>query len=320
MPSKWKGTNWTETAEGSPDIAMVRDGTRLKRTFKVEWDRAATGLAQRDFIGYSKVQLGFGAKWFINRELPFVYPRILNSAGNPFLYCVSCPALRGVGPLGKDADGVQTFQHGLLDLEFRTLPYNVLRNEDILGVGDFIQVPDEGLFGTDPTKRRYVTRLTKPAGKILSLPRGMMRVVNADAAKRTPIPEGIPFRQASATIVYIWHDVPEAGVPNATIQTSLNTINNAAFDVYAAGTLLFETVDIKPTVSPLGDRTADVQYTLKWLPNLSADGTTARGHNWILRKVAGGMDYVQVTSDGTLAGTPPYRSSDLADLFRPPQD
>ena len=55
-----------------------------------------------------------------------------------------------------------------------------------------------------------------------------------------------------------------------------------------------------------------------------APGTIARGHNWILRRLTDGkLDYVQVSSSvdgaGAATGSPPYRTSDFADLFRPPQ-
>src|SRR5262245_48690435 len=131
LEALWKSTPYNETAEGSPMLSMVADGSRLQRTFKVYWQddivgSAVDGTAQQDFIGYAHVETHATGKRYIARETPFVFPHIRNQAGNPYLYCVACPGMRGVSPLGADAAKVQTYVHALLDLEFRSLQYRIL--------------------------------------------------------------------------------------------------------------------------------------------------------------------------------------------------
>ena len=46
-----------------------------------------------------------------------------------------------------------------------------------------------------------------------------------------------------------------------------------------------------------------------------AANSVARGHNWIIRRVGGVLDYWRVTSDGTAAGTAPYATSDFAGRY-----
>lgn len=323
LKSLWRKTPYNETAEGSPDLAMVKDGTRMRRTVKVLWEdpvdgSAKDGTAQRDFIGHATVKVAAGGKRYISRETPFPYPHLKNSSDLPYLYCVGAPVMRGVGPQGADDEAVQSFAHALLDLEFRSLPYPILTDAEVLGVGDWAGIPDEGRFGADGTKRRYTTRMVKPGGKIIVLPQGMMKVVDGSASG-IPIREGLPFRQASAQVTYVHHDVPEDGVPLRLLEARYNTINSVEFDGWTAETLLFEQADIKPMVSALGDKIADVQLTFKWLPNYSPVSSVAKGHNYILRRVGGVLDYYLVTSTGAAGGTKPYRTADHSDLFRPDQ-
>src|SRR5438105_1859288 len=114
LKTLWGKTRFNETAEGSPELALAQDGSRTRRTVKVLWGpgdgSASDGSAQKDFIGYAEIKTDAASgKKYISRRTPYFYWRCFNTAGDRWLYCVSAPIARGVGPLGAADDAVQTF-------------------------------------------------------------------------------------------------------------------------------------------------------------------------------------------------------------------
>lgn len=333
----WKSTRYVEFAEGTPKGSFALDSGRVPRRIKVEWDPFQNLIQQAiiDFLGYAELRVTGGVTW-IHRETPHKYRNFPNRSGDFWLWCTSVPGIEGIAPLSKDDNDTQTYRLAELQLQYTSLTYKIVEDSATLGTtGMWSGIPDEARL------LRYVTRLPKPMGKILTLPQGMMRVqgpfdqpggTNAYGAKPGIIREGLPFRVGGAKLTYIHHVRPD--VPSAAIQNCLNTVNNAVFDgFYPAETLLFEDVDIKPFNSPLGDRVYDIHYFFKYQPNVSPVSKVARGHNFVLRKVITAlgppvtavMDYVPITTDGQARNSAtdptntPFRLTDFNSLFRPDQ-
>jgi hypothetical protein len=332
-----------EKVPESPREVWATDGSRMTRDFVIAGDTDTRIKAAADFLGFSRL-VGAGddngPPYYISRQLPHGYPYI-TEAETFFLYAQSIPDGRplGVGQAqpfsldGVDATGAD-YTNYLMTVEYRTLSYDV-RTDDALRTttGPLSGLPDEGnalanapAFGpgvlgvSAAAAGRYITRTARPGGKFLVLRQGMMRYT----FDQKPVPEGIPYAVPFSTLSYTWHQVPEGGVPNLAIEKALGTLNNARFDGYPAETLLLTNAVPRPYRNPFGERNYDVEYTFRYQPNVSPVTNAPQGQNTILRVNAGVIDYVSITSNGTFpppvgTGTPPYRLTDFAALFRPDQ-
>ncbi len=183
--------------------------------------------------------------------------------------------------------------------------------------------PDEGYWlaqGNGQVGGRYVTREDEPGGYPQTIPRGFLHYQDTDVV----IPEGImkvvPTIQRSLT----WHMIPRSAVPVGAIISQQGTVNNAAFDGYPAGTLLFDGVKPRRYRDPRLNRVIDLQYRFSCKPNVNRFGGLL-GWNSALEFIPQNganpafVDYVNLWSDTGGRGSPPYRSSNFATLFRPPQ-
>lgn len=313
--------HYADMAEDCIEPQLVLDAGRLRRVVKVLWEDLER--AMRGFLGFSQVRTTGGVRW-LHRKTPDAYPRFLTLQGKPTLFCVGAGPAQGLRPQGQDADGTQGFVWAKLPLEYRTLPYEILPDNEVLGTAEpFGGLPDES------SGLRYVYPHFDDAGRIMSLPQGMMQVANADARLRTPIRQGIPFRQAAGTLTVTHYLLPE--LPLATLAQAENRINSVEFFGYPAETLLLRGYRYRRQRSPLGDFVYQLDLIFDYLPNWSPVDGTAKGHNRILRRqntvyvavgppAPGVLDYYLVTSDGTVDGTKAmFRQFDMTEVLRPDQ-
>jgi hypothetical protein len=268
--------------------------------------------AVKAFVGYAQVKTLGGVR-YIHRHIPDPYPRFYGLTGRPTLWCVSAGPATGVRAVGVHQDDTQQFVWARLPLEYRTLSYDIKPDEEVLGIAEpFGNLPDES------TGARYVTPLFESAGKIISLPQGMMQIANADPALRIPIRQGIPIRQAAGTLHLTHHLLPE--LPLGVLQAAENRINSTEFFGYPAQTLLLSGYRYRRQRSPIGDFVYTLELSFSYLPNWSPVDGTAKGWNRILRKIAGVLDYRLATADGTVDDTKAmFRQFDMHEVLNPDQ-
>lgn len=109
---------------------------------------------------------------------------------------------------------------------------------------------------------RYVTRYFRPGMRMRVLPYGTVHW-NSD---NMTIREGAAFNEATADVRYVWHLVPEAGVPFGAIQACINQTNGWWFDGFPIGTLLLAGADLRRSIGPLGDVLYNLEYCFSYLP------------------------------------------------------
>jgi hypothetical protein len=214
--------------------------------------------------------------------------------------------------------------------EYRSLPYDIHEDESVLATAGELYVsvaeayPDEG----DALRRgwavsRYVSKLVEPGGRVIPLRNGCFYYVGVATAGGKDIPtlEPFPFNETLQHVNYVWHQVPLEGYPIKAVQTQLNTVNDAIFDGYPKGTLLFIDARETPRRDPFGQRTLDATYRFLFAPRCNAGLVGPLGHNAILRvdRILGPR-WTLVSTDATNgADKLPYRATDFSKLFHPDQ-
>lgn len=317
-----------ESSEASPQEAYDPTSGRATRKILVHWeDREIARLA---FMGHPVLQgnnpaTGLGG-WIV-RIPPHRYPNDQN------LYVQGQPQVEPIGFRGRDNPDTDTldisrYEWAKLTLTYTNVTYNILSDAEV----DFGDNPDEGAALAAGISR-YITKTVHPGGKIMNLNRGFMRRVTNDMGI---VPEGIPVYFPTLDVTYTHHMVPLRAVPLQAIQNSLGTLNHDTFDGEPAGCMLLQSAEpSRPMMAPDGTRVCDLQikFRIQYNVGLYVDpedktvkGPRINGHNFILfmdrvpeSPTKGKLLWCMVTSDGTKDGTPPYRSTDMAKLFKPDQ-
>lgn len=320
---QWRSTRYTTFEPESPRASLSADGrNRLVARYDIEWDSESIGQAVDDFVGYPLVKTGKNGATlvkYITRVTPHPYAYRFTATPEysnvPALFCTGLdPVAQGTST--PDAFRGNEFGRAAIascNATYESLTYDIATDTEVRESDGFPHDANDTIF-------RYITRQWKPAGKVLSLGYGFMRVRDdAVAANRLPIKGGIPLNVPAAELAYTWHQVPEDGIPSGTIQSTLGAINSVAFDDYTAETLLLLSADLRRYRHPVGVRLVDITYRMKWLPNINPADGLAKGHNFVPRVIAGAVVMKEITSDGTNAGNRPYRKLPFKPLFRPTQ-
>lgn len=315
----WRSTTYVEKA-GSPEVTLAVDGrNRAQRTIFIDY----TMLRQcaEDFLGWPAVaneKAGNGGviTSYITRTPPHALPMGFSTVySDTIMHCTgisSKPIGKPSADLTEPLDIIGTGAKAEVVLEYESLPYRVASDADVLDPSDLL--PSDALGDT-----RYITKLWRPTGKIITLRNGMLKYV-PDAV---PLDQGFPLNVAGAELVWIWHQVPIDGFPRVAIQNSLGKVNSVTYGVGAfksidAETLLLISADLRPTYwHPAGVRCTDITYRFLYQPNLSPGTTTARGHNWMYRVVGGAITLSKVTDTGAAGGNAPFGPGFFYTLFRP---
>lgn len=310
---------WALGNQSSVEVQAANDGTRVTAAVFVDWE--AISRATADFVGFP-VLGGDGVNNWIARSIPLAYPDFTDLFGVPFCYAVSCSRIEGVGAIGRTASGAALYNVAKMSLVFSSLTYKIRRD------GDPLLVDGLGLNPDESTLLRYVTGpIWKPFSRQITLRRGLLKAVAnvGDPAIKNTITEGIGLPEPGAEISYIWHGIPAAAFPILAISQAAGTVNDAQFDIFFPGTLLYETTNVIRHVSAIGDDILDLEHKFKFLPRPDKTGIP-QGWNSLLTYLTTSAtsfvpeyDYRLYTLDGSILGTPAFRTSSFEKLFRPDQ-
>jgi hypothetical protein len=330
----WRGWEfWDDTpfqGGGGPMFQFADDASRIERPIQFRnWQLLPYFV--RDMLG--DVYSLFGR---IYRLTPHHYDLFLTPDGQrPWLYAKAIQRLEGKSP----TPGLQFLNAGpffdmaLLRVTYVDLTYEVLEDFDY----KMIFVPESGqanpLAGghDEATLARYVTRIPRPLGHVVSLPRALPRWVLEDGDKgytvspQTPGPalfEGVGKVEPGMTLEYIWHMIPRNNIPWTAIRNCMGKLNMFSFDsgLWPKGTLLMEPPEIMPVTSPTGRRTANIKYRFQYVARINNAGEE-KGWNYQLRvtpRASGSdiLDYRAITMSGLSTGDPTHKFADFAYLFR----
>jgi hypothetical protein len=347
--------SWVTPDVGGPDVQLANNGSRLTAAAMLNYDHLNTFI--RQMIGFPEIETVFPngqPARYIKRNIPYVWPDLLDNNGEPFLFCQSVQRVEGVGPIGKyPLTGTPRYEFAKVWLTFASVPYGILHDEaprlyrdfnagDPGGTPYWDTATSENLAPDESTLARYVATGGDPFDRAISIPTGLMRVVYepGDLIPRTGTPpfreqniggEPGPFVTESMGIVepgwdrvYTHHHVPE--VPNRTITVAMGKVNEFEFNGFPPGTLLCIAPKVRPFNSALGTIIFDIDYRFRYVAKtLEAGGPRVVGHNWFLRRAVRGtptepdadVDYRRITLNGLPGGRPVYRSFDFRKLFRP---
>lgn len=326
----------SNTGVGPGEETMMADQARASLVAQVPYDqrhRFADAV-----VGYSYASIeGPHNKRVLRRVPPLQYP------DHPEMYCVGITRSEGWSPRGATEPVVKppainkaaplfvakAYQQpdylvAKMVLQFATLPYPVRGDDAVLSLdANWVGLPDDGDALASAGTRRYIRRDFRPAGKLTTLPQAFLYYVGTNPAR--PVLQALASKFIpAADISYTWVDIPEEFIPFDAITACMGAVNDDEFDGFAAETLLLQQPQVRPTVSPLGRRTATLVYTMRYLPNWDDAAGVARGHNYFLRVTpTGTLEYAAVSTIGTggpgaavAGGTKPYRTADFRDLFR----
>lgn len=317
----------------NPDEAFSDNNSRIRELIDV-WPGTADArvTAYSTFLGGSSLQDNGTQRW-ISRQRPKPYSPFLSAAtGTPFLFCTSIMGGRpfGVGtpaaPLAS-REAVDAAQGtGRMEVIYTTLPYQVLADTAVLaGSGPLNGKPDEGwvLANSGITATRYIEKQIDHGGKFFTVRAGAIWVQIPGGARKV-LNMGIPVSEPTQTITYIQYGIPLAAFPQNAIQKTMGRVNDALFDGYAAGTLLYLGCGLRQYNNPFGQRVIDAAHRMLYKPATGFTDNVAHGHNYILEvyKDPGTgvptIDYLQMWTDKA-AGSQPYKAMPMDAVFRPDQ-
>lgn len=348
------------TAERRGDRAFVPRSPRATRTFQLRAlsvsypvTDATIFAGVKKLVGFAKVQSevvsGTTRRW-IERTLPDPYPVIedadVNPDDYPGLFCYSVPRVvpmtYGIAdtngwPKHISPGGVWMTAH------YEALPFFLREDADVLAQSGPLSndtpsgatsKPDEGdaLRRGWGTYSRFVLKDDQPASRTITLPGGMVLYADPDGyiAANTPVHQGVPWVQYKRSIKYTWFGVPISAIPDTTISLLSNNVNDAEFDGYPAGTLLYISTSIQRYQGPLFNWLADITHHMAFMPNYDKINLLNKyygGWNSIPALVTTGLGarrvrMAKISADGNAptGDNALFKPGDLTGLFRPPQE
>ncbi len=332
-------------------------GSSVQRVFQSDWQKHAGDI--QSLIGFQSVKTAVNGagrtRYYISRSIPMPDPEY------PNLFCGQIPRSQGVQLRGTQVvqpnESVAKYTQAKLTLAFKSYLFRILPDAAVSKAGGILGSFGAGGTGGVPTEAdglltvgqnnavptRYVTKMQRPSSRVITLRRGVMRIVQPiTGAPGAQIPEGLPLSEGRTTLTYTWHNVPEAGVPINAIGACLGTINSVPIAGYPAQTLLFDSVDIRPDLDIVGDLMYQVQYQFVYAPNCDRldPARTPLGWNYVLYYnpalpfsvtsilppplnvlfAKPFLNYLLVTSDGTVLGQKSYALTNFGALFVPDQN
>lgn len=313
-------------SQGGIEVQLANDASRITAPVQVAWEDWQ--VAAQSFVGYPRLVEAGGIRW-ISRNLPLPYYSLANPDGDHWLYATSVSRVEGISPDGTDSEGCPAYKKARIWLVFNSVTYDILPDDSSLLMGSLgSTAADEG------TLKRYVSGpFWQHKNRQISLRRGVFKSVwqtgdpttGSGAHITNTLLEGLGFPEPGAEVTYIWHQVPASALPLVAIANCMGKVNSTQFDLFPAGTLLYENPGVRHYVSAVGQPTVDVTQRFTWMPRVARYGTAVqRGWNWMLTflKSASGVatphyDYREYKLNGT--GANPFASADFTSLFRPDQ-
>lgn len=318
-PLMFRSTEYVES-EDSPKGGYYFD--RGQVTCRIMVDHMARAQAVLDFAGSVQVNYDGGGQGYLTRVLPHALP------ARPWMYVQAVPneeplGLRGVTDEFGDGTGQSVYDLCELTLNYVMPTYKLKEDDDVLAsTGPLAGKPDEGYALQEGYQdSRYVTRVKKYSSRILVLNKGMLKDQDGKI-----IVEGVPFPEPGGEVQYTWHQVPEECLPELVWMANSGRVNDATFDGYPAGTLLFDgNVEVRPSPNPItGQVLTDVVYRFKLAFKADPADGTIYGHNYVYRLVTNPPALARlrprlVTTDavGSALGSRMFPNLDFKKLFRP---
>ncbi len=299
----------------SPKFTLEMDRSSASRVVETSWSN--WGRFAQCVLGYATLGVDENGKPGLSRAFPWSIP-INNTSNRRFLFA-SKIEIEGIGTptpagsacvIGSDNNAMAWYERARHTITFDTRTYDILADEQ-MGVaiqtttggggapGDAQLPPPSGI--DESRLVRYVTKIVKPAGEFLTLDSSAYYYAGLLVGGNiVPMSRGQNKVIGSYNVSITWHLVPKEAVPselynpncvNKAIDKCLGRVNRADFDGMKQGTMLLMAVELKPMVSPLGDRVFDITYMFKYFsPSATAKYNPANvpGHNHIYRSIGGG--------------------------------
>ena len=293
--------------KGSPHEAYVGHQGKAVRKFRVAWPSRWKFL--QTFIGYSWVNLAGTASAHIIRVPPQAHPVTVDVPGQgsfdqPWLYAQDVESIEGMepDPVGfPQLDDEDTpYKNAAVTVAYESLTFRVLDDE---AMKDNSYTHDgtptgrpEDFAGGRP--RRYLTKVIQPTAEYLKMSFGVFVFVANDPVtgkKWQPASLGQGKIIPAAEVLYQWHQFPTYKTTVAdeatrvyyppAVKTHLGTVNDAEFDGYNKGTLLFTAFEYKPYRMIGGHVSGDLVYKMKHFEPNSLTGSISNttGHNYFIR-------------------------------------
>lgn len=331
----WRSTRYMDK-DGSPEFNLFFDRGSISRTIWVAHQDVEQAIL--DFCGITTIidntSIG-GTHRALKRIIPANYPR------RQSMYVQGVPnvtphALRerlpaedgGVLPAhfrGRETDDTPIYKMAEIVLQYVMPTFKMKTDEEILITDDtdpMQNLPDEGqALATGHKNSRYITKQVKLSGKMLTIPRGILK-----GSDNKLILEAIAINEHVADYIYTWHQVPEAALPTLTWILATNVVNDAVFDGHPIGTLLCcGDPELKMNPNPISQQIEyDVTYHFKSLRIFDKyplpDGSI-KGHNYVRRKVITSIEPLVTVFRPDLFTGPDgeliFRPFDFRRLFRP---
>lgn len=335
--------------EPSPIELWAADSARAFRNFYVLNASQLRRLqAAKALLGYGKTKLDSATgRTYLSRRLPAAYPAVADPETNPkalpYQWARSISRGEPVGAsTGLSAQGASEYPAYKMGVEFSALPFLIREDDQVLAQQGPLAadpetgaraLPDEG----DSLRRgllnsRWVSRFIEEGVLTLVIREGVMKFKKKGKNNKDYVlPKGFPFNELRATVRYIHHELPEDAVPRDAIAAAVATVNDADFDSFRAGTLLFKSMSDRLMQAPFGgQRLWEVQFVFSWVPSLQTFAEPGQpkeqlGHNAMIRSrddlepsdPLQGLAYEEVVDKVKERNV--YQKSSFPDLFRPDQ-
>lgn len=315
----------------SPVESFARDDSKSVKIYDVAWSQrieAATGIigwatSAGDATNMIRYNPMHDPEWLVDGTINAGTLEGWNVSASPFLYAQSIDSIVGIGGLGSGTAMVDTtkipniakYNKARLTITFAMTPYHIdeRTNKVARDESDWLS---------------WVTLDYRISGQYLTIPRGVMYFVDGPTAvtgKPVAIHGLAPGKIVPLMDIRVtWHSIPFQCVPSmlvnrteteGAIDTRMGKVNSAAFNGFAAQTLLFTGASIRGFRHPMGPFYYDIEYTLSynrnkhnWMPYLTAAQTFAWGE----------VTTTGATSPVGTDGKHIYDAATFAPLFRPP--
>lgn len=336
----WRTVKYADV-DGSPEGNFYFDRGMITRSIHVAWEQK--DLAVVAFMGGVSVINGAGGNRTLSRLIPHSFPTY------PWMYVQGVQNIKPIGMTGAseyppsatdaptdirnvdgnldDGTGVARYRMAEISLQYVMPTFKIKEDAEIIQTEDMAPLqglPDEGqAIANGYSESRYITRHIKPQGKMLTIPRGLLK-----GPDLKPILEAVAVNEFVSTFEYTWHQVPEEALPELTWLEGQNSVNHDWFDNRPPGTLLFcGDPEVRPEPNPItGQMLHTVKYQFHSLlildPSVAGPPSTPgrlKGHNYIRKPVGGTLAAWLFSTDGvgTLEGTRIFPDFDFRKLFRP---
>lgn len=308
---------------GSPQEQYTAQEGKVVRTVLVPWRERWQHI--RDWLKPPFVQQRLNldvSRNEISREIPLTeeetrewiplgideFGNLISIRSEPWLYATDILSVRGIKPLGKNANDVMEYEWAEVEISFEKRSYVVRSDEEMRalyrGRGDD---PDDGRFSDygpssppasgkgDIFQRathgetgivnisRAVTRIAQPNSRVIHFPFGKMFYDNDGKVAIN----GVVAVEPHTEVILTWHDVPTSEdliwKQVRHIASFTGAVNSINFFGYDSGRLLFNGMGVTKHFSCLGHRLSNFIMRFGYVTFTDAWGLPTEDHNAALR-------------------------------------